>query len=71
MDYVIESDVPVCDRRGAAAKYPLGEMKVGDSFAFAAEAVTKIRAAATAWQRTHPGQKFTVSRRERRCWRIA
>lgn len=72
MDIKIEKGVPIPPVRAQYVRYPLLDMKKGDSFTIPAEWRTRVSVAATKLKRKH-GLVFTVRRiseTEARCWRI-
>lgn len=76
LKFAVEKNIPLPPRSGGknggrAMKYPLGEMKVGDSFYAPKSSAKSARAAASSHQRRHKGIEF-VSRKEgtgMRIWR--
>ena len=83
--FTIEQGIPVAsDRRGRPSlspKFPLAEMKVGDSFFIPMDSKNeiaifkRITVAASRYSRKNPPNKFTIRKLEKdngaRCWRIA
>lgn len=73
--YEIEADVEYPhSSEGKRSKYPLAEMKVGDSFAFPRNQIVAVRSVIALHQRSNPGVKFsalTANRDKGRCWRVA
>ena len=63
--YVVEKGVPI----PKVTKYPFGRMDVTDSFKFAIEDTSKIRAAMRKYVREYGQTKFSIH--GNRCWRIA
>lgn len=43
MNYVIEKNVPLAEKKSKACKYPFREMEIGDSFSAPITEKTKIR----------------------------
>lgn len=82
-DYKIEKDVPL-PSRAKPFDYPLAQMAIGDSFAFALigeytkggrdKAAAKIQSQINRFRQTNPEHKFKVmqfkEKNEGRCWRI-
>jgi hypothetical protein len=73
MNYKIEKNIPVPPRRGKF-KYPLGQMKIGDSFFVKQEDSNngQIRFASSYFAKRNKGYLFTVRKVEGgfRVWRI-
>jgi hypothetical protein len=77
--YVVESGIPVTQKRGGVSSYPFASMKVGDSFAISnnePREVERVRVNAFYYALRHGPMKFAVRitdphARTYRCWRIA
>jgi len=78
MSVKIEKGKPIPDdlrihsqhTRGSRLKYPWDTMDIGDSFAIPDDVkAVSISASASKYGRLH-GKKFSVSKKERRVWRI-
>ncbi len=73
--FVIEKGVPKPDKKGMKAKYPLGQMEVGDSFLIPTEGKDAQRSVQTEcgshWTRLKP-KKFASRQVEGgvRIWRV-
>jgi hypothetical protein len=71
--FVIEKGIPTPHKKGRTPDFPLDQMEVGDSFAFAGELVSRVRSSAAYQQRRFPMRAFSVRAEgdHYRCWRIA
>jgi hypothetical protein len=76
-EYVIESGIPITQKRAGVSSYPFASMKVGDSFAISNNdrGVERVRAVASLYGTQH-AMKFSVRMtdphaRTYRCWRVA
>jgi hypothetical protein len=76
--FTIEQDVPLASgaKNGlrAAARYPFGVMRVGDSFVIPAADAAKALEAAKKWRQRHAGWQHAWARDETgdlRIWRTA
>lgn len=74
MEYTIEKDIPLPEKRGRS-KYPIRDMKKGDSFEINAPSVQNLREAIAQMKRrekAHKDKVFTVRKINNgyRCWRM-
>jgi hypothetical protein len=71
--YEIEKGIPI-PTFGNNAKYPLGAMEIGDSFACPDSEKHRVRCAITQYLRTHGGLKFSTrldkAAKTIRVWRV-
>jgi hypothetical protein len=71
-DIVIENDVPppLVGSRGRGARYPFGDMAIGESFTVEPLKFRSAQSACHAYAAYH-GLKFTTRSRDFRIWRTA
>ena len=69
-DIKIESGVPLANPNSRKMKYPLADMKVGDSFRFPTHKYASVNALIRRHSK-ETGKTFTLRKAESRCWRTA
>jgi hypothetical protein len=77
--YLVESGIPVSQKRGGVSSYPFASMEIGDSFAISnneRREVERVRVSAFYYAIGRAPMKFSVrmtdpKARTYRCWRIA
>ena len=67
--YAVESGIPIAPTK--RSKYPLHIMEVGQSFAFEAADIERVRQYVFQFARKHKPMKFKVSVSHLRVWRTA
>lgn len=72
-EFKIEKEIPIPDFAFSRSKYPLKDMKIGDSFFVSSESLNGARSSCYNFSKIHKDYKF-ITRKENdgcRVWRVS